>query len=166
MDVKKINVILDDFENTNPTLYRHSERVAMICYAFAQEIKLQFKEREIAYFSGMLHDIIRFYLKDCEEFIDDDYDDIIMDYEDEFSVLIPILKNNGITDEDSIEKYGYNVNIIKLILDLSNRYDELRINGLTHEKSCEFLRNEFSKNNNMVTSLLKTIIKNKLNHEY
>lgn len=168
MDVKKINIILDDFEQSNPELYLHSERVAMICYAFAQEMKMSFNEREIAYFCGMLHEIGKYYLEECDEF-DEDYDneDLIIDFNNEFSKLIPVIGNKRINeDDDVIEKYGYNVNVIKLILKLSNKYDELRMNGLTHEKSCEVLRTDFKQHNNMVTFLLKTIIKNKLNHEY
>lgn len=166
MDVKKINIILNDFEKSNPTLYFHSERVAMICYAFAQEINLSFPEREIAYFCGMLHEIGKYYLEGCDEF-DEEYDVDDICFDKDFSKLIPVLNNKRFDDEeDIIEKYGYNVNIVKLIVALADKYDNLRLDGLTHEKSCEVLRRDYKKHNNMVTFLLKTIIKNKLNHEY
>lgn len=169
MDAKKINVILDDFEKTNPELYNHSERVAMICYAFAKELNLSFPEREIAYFSGMLHDIAKYYLGEDDGDEDEDYsiEESALYIDKEFSKLIPVIGSMKINlEEDLIEKYGYNVNIIRLILMLANTYDELRIKGLTHEKTCEKLRQNYKQYNGMVTSLLKTIIKNRLNYEY
>lgn len=167
MDAKKINVILDDFEKTNPELYNHSERVAMICYAFAKEINLSFAEREIAYFSGMLHDIEQYYLGDMDEDENEFSIEECPVCQSEFSKIIPVISNTKINlEDDLIEKYGYNVNVIRLILKLANAYDDLRMKGLTHEKSCEKLRQNYKQYNNMVTSLLKTIIKNKLNYEY
>lgn len=168
MDAKKINVILDDFEKTNPELYNHSERVAMICYAFAKELNLSFPEREIAYFSGMLHDIAKYYLG-YDDNEDEDYymEESALYIDKEFSRLIPVIGSTKINiEEDLIEKYDYNVNIIRLILMLGNSYDEMRMKGLSHEKTCEKLRQNYKQYNSMVTSLLKTIIKNRLNYEY
>lgn len=163
MDVKKINIILNDFEISNPKLYAHSEKVAMICYAFAQELNLPFAEREIVYFCGMLHEIGKYYLEGYDEYSNEHSEFIQVDRD--FEKILPVISNNYYTDEE-IEKFDYNVNIMRLIVELANRYDELRNDNLTHEKSCVVLRNEYAKHNNMVTSLLKTIIKNKLNHEY
>lgn len=172
MDAKKINLILDDFEKNNLELYSHSERVAMISYAFAQELNLPYFEREIAYFCGILHDIGKYYLDEVEElddFQNEDIDNIvggsILYFDKDFSKLIPVIGNRKIKEEDS-EIYGYNVSIIKLIIVLSNEYDKLRMKGVTHEKACEKIRQIHQKNNNMVTILLKAIIKNKLNYEY
>lgn len=171
MDAKKINVILDDFEINNPKLYKHSERVAMIMYSFAQELSLSYEEREISYFCGILHDIGKYYLDEVDV-SDDDFEvnevvgGSIIYFDKDFSKLIPVIGNRKHILEEDIEKYGYNVNIIKLMLTLSNRYDELRMNGNTHEKVCEQLRKDHQRNNNMITTLLKAIIKNKLNYEY
>jgi putative nucleotidyltransferase with HDIG domain len=171
MNAKKINVILDDLENTNPKLYRHSERVAMIAYAFAQEINLTYEEREIAYFCGMLHDIGKFYLDEVVE--NEDTENMheivggsIVYFDEDFSKLIPVISNRKNISERDSERYGYNVNVIKLIITLANEYDNYREKGLTHEKTCEQIRNNNQKNNNMVTVLLKAVIKNKINYEY
>jgi putative nucleotidyltransferase with HDIG domain len=172
MNAQKINVILDDFENTNPKLYRHSERVAMIAYAFAQEINLTHEEREIAYFCGMLHDIGKFYLDEIADEVEDAeaMNEIVggsmVYFDKDFSKLIPVISNRKNISERDSERYGYNVNIIKLIITLANEYDNYREKGLTHEKTCECIRNNNQKNNNMVTVLFKTIIKNKINYEY
>lgn len=174
MDAKKINIILDDFEKTNPELYYHSERVAMICYAFAQEINLSFPEREIAYFSGMLHDIGKYYLgefecddmEDDSEYLQDVINGSMIFFDKDFAKIIPVIGTSKFIKEDQMYKYDYNVNVIKIMVLLANRYDELRLNDLYHEKACEVLRSEYKIYNNMVTSLLKAIIKNKLNHEY
>lgn len=171
MNAKKINVILDDFETSNPELYYHSERVAMIAYAFAQEINLPYHEREIAYFCGILHDIGKYYLEEvaeneADEYVNDIIGGSILYFDKDFSKLIPVITNRKSIIEEDSEKYGYNVNIIKLIITLANQYDTYRTKGLTHEKACEEIRKENQKVNNMVTVLLKTIIKNKLNYEY
>lgn len=170
MDANKINVILNDFETINPTLYCHSERVAMIAYAFAQELKLEYSEREIAYFSGMLHDIGKFYLEDVAENDTEEISDQVINgsmlyFNNEFSKLIPIISNLQINENDS-GKYDYNINVIKLIIKLADEYDNYRISGLSHENTCAKIRENNSKNNNMVTMLFKSIIKNKLNYEY
>lgn len=173
MDAKKINVILDDFQTNNPKLYNHSERVAMIMYAFAQELNLPYKDREIGYFCGMLHDIGKYYLDEVEDFEEDEEYGVneiiggsILYFDKDFSKLIPVIGNRKHIHEEDSEKFGYNVNIIKLMLALTDKYDNLRTEGNTHEKSCEILRKDYQVNNNMVTALLKAIIKNKLNQEY
>lgn len=171
MNVKKIETILDNLEKTNKELYQHSERIAMLSYAFAQELNLSYSEREMAYFSGLLHDIGRFYLDVTGDYdFDDDIENIIngsmMYFDDEFSKIIPIISNfENINMEDS-DKYDYNINILKIIVKLSNEYDELRIDNISHEKACQFIRKNNAMHNNMVTTMLKAIIKNKLNYEY
>ena len=171
MDASKIKVILDDFETNNSELYCHSERVAMISYAFAQEINLPYQEREIAYFCGILHDIGKYYLEDVadnesDEAVNNVIGGSILYFDKDFSKLIPVIGNQKNIREEDSNRYGYNVNIVKLIISLADQYDNGRTNGLTHEKVCEEIRNKNSKVNNMVTVLLKTIIKNKLNYEY
>ena len=169
MDAKKINIILDDFEKNSPKLYYHSERVAMIAYAFAQELNLSYYEREIAYFCGLLHDIGKFYLDEVNVETDDENLNCLINgsmvyFDKDFSKIMPVLNNRNIMDE--CDEYDYNVNIIKLIINLADEYDNIRLDNVSHEKACEVLRNKFHKNNSMITVLLKTIIKNKLNIEY
>ncbi len=171
MDAKKINAILNDFEDSNPELYQHSERVAMIAYSFAQELKLEFEEREIAYFSGLLHDIGKFYLEDVaenneNEMMNQVINGSILYLSDDFSKLIPIISNLKQLNDNDSEKYDYNINVIKLIIILTDEYDNCRLSGLSHEKTCEKIRSNNQKYNNMVTTLFKSIIKNKLNYEY
>ena len=170
MNANKINVILNDFEVSNPKLYRHSERVAMIAYAFSQEINLEYSEREIAYFSGMLHDIGRFYLEDVADNDNSELSNQVINgsmlyFNNEFSKLIPVISNLQIDENDS-EQYDFNINVIKLIIKLADEYDNYRMSGLSHEKTCAEMRKNNQKNNSMVTVLFKSIIKNKLNYEY
>lgn len=169
MDSKKIQVILDDLENFDQELYQHSEHVAMLCYAAAQELNLSYSEREMAYFSGLLHDVGRFYLEsnEHEDFEDESIVNGSMIYFDkDFNKLIPIIVDYENINEEDSEKYDFCINIIKVIVKLSNEYDEFRSEGLSHEKSCQMIRENNVCFNNMVTILLKAIIKNKLNYEY
>ena len=165
MDAKKLNVILDNFEEKSPELYYHCERVAMISYAFAKEINLSYEDRELAYFSGILHDIGKFY---SENILDDEIDDLVAKiingsmiyFDNDFAKLIPIIS------EGNLNKENKNIDIIRLIVQLANEYDELRNSGITHENACKIIRSNDCQYNDMVTILFKTIIKNQLNYEY
>ena len=55
--LENVNHLLDLLEEKNPNIYKHSERVAMMCYAFGKRFDLDGKEREKLYLAGFLHEI-------------------------------------------------------------------------------------------------------------
>ena len=51
------NYILDIMEAKYPSIYKHSERVAMMCYEFSKKFDLDGTDRKALYTAGFLHEV-------------------------------------------------------------------------------------------------------------
>lgn len=165
---------LDDLflscEQKNKDLYKHMERVSLLCYVTGKELKLSSKELEIVYVSGLLHDISKFNI------------DINLEH---YSVLSSAIINslnefkevpNVILQiEEQFDGKGYplglkenEIKLLSYIVKISDFYDELRINGLSHDESTKQLRSNSNLlfPNQIITPFIKGIIKNDLQYEY
>jgi len=170
MDCKKIDEILNELENNNIELYNHNERVAKICYATCRLLNLSFKEREISYFSGLLHNIGKFYLS----IVDDDntnYDvrinGSIIYFDKSFRNVMYVVNTYKLNKQYDIDKYNFNINLLNTILNIANEYDTYRYyKHLKHEETCKILREKEKLNNKLLTSIFIAIIKEKLNNDY
>jgi HD-GYP domain-containing protein (c-di-GMP phosphodiesterase class II) len=170
MNLSDLNDIFLICEQKNEALYRHMERVSLLCYATGKELELSSKELEIVYISGLLHDIGKFNIN-----ID------LHHYSTISSAIVNSL--NGFNDvpnvilqiEEQFNGKGYplglkesEIKLLSYIVKISDYYDELRINGLTHDESTIQLRS----NSNLlfpgqiITPFIKAIVKNDLQHEY
>ena len=58
--MEKFNYILDKIESQTPSIFHHSERVAMMCYEFSKKFDIEKKDRGILYMAGFLHEIGKF----------------------------------------------------------------------------------------------------------
>lgn len=179
MNVKKIEHIIKLMEEYDMKMAEHSERTAMLCYAFAKELKLDAEYLEIAYISGLLHDIGRVgYNKFIE--IGDIKIDIEMIYP-YFSQAI-IGKIEGFEDVAKVviqnsENYdgsgplklsGEDIGTIATILRISDYYDTQRSKGFSHDETTKMLRenSDIIFPRKIITPFIKSVINNDLQFEY
>lgn len=164
MNVKNIQSILNDMEINNKKLYDHIEMVSMLSYAFSQELNLSYKNREMSYICGLIHEFAKFYIEKNNEIFDKKLNKVIfesifhnnLEFKDTLLILNDLAINDIENDNDKV----------KLVVMLSDEYDNLRRQNLKHEETCKVIREKYSNYNNMVTVFLKSIIKNQLNYEY
>ena len=50
--MEKFNYILDKIESQTPSIFHHSERVAMMCYEFSKKFDIEKKDRGVLYMAG------------------------------------------------------------------------------------------------------------------
>lgn len=55
--ISKINQILEFTEKNNEKIYKKLEQTSLYCFALAKAINLNPKDKELAYYAGLLHDI-------------------------------------------------------------------------------------------------------------
>lgn len=169
MNVLDLNDVLTACEQKDNQLYKHIERVSLLCYAMGKELELSPKELEIAYISGLLHDISKFNIDIDLEHYSVLSSAIINSYEygEVSNIILQI--------EEQFNGEGYplglkedKIKLLSYIVKISNYYDELRMNNLSHDETTKQLRS----NSNLlfpdqiITPFIKAIIKNDLQLEY
>lgn len=170
MNLFDFNDIFLSCEKKNSQLYKHMERVSLLCYATGKELKLTSKELEIVYVSGLLHDISKFNI-DIE----------LEHYSTLSSAIINSLNEVGevpkviLQIEERFDGKGYplglkedQIKLLSYIVKISNYYDELRMKGLTHDETTIDLRTNSNLlfPNQIITPFIKAIINNDLQYEY
>lgn len=170
MNLFSLNNVFLDCEQKNEKLYHHIERVSILCYAAGKELNLSSKELEIVYISGLLHDISKFNI-----------DINLQHYSTLSSAIINSL--NGFDEisnvvlqiEEQFNGNGYplglkqsEIKLLSYIVKISNYYDELRMNGFTHDKSTIKIRSNSNVlfPDQIITPFIKGIVKNDLQYDY
>jgi len=177
VNLNSVKHILDYMEKDFPELYSHSERTALLCYVLAKELKLSYKEVELCYIAGLLHEIGKLYIPDKIKIKNDliNSDDIyflfticILKNYDEFEKVIDVIAQHlenfdgsGIPGNFKEE----DINILSRILRICDYYDDHKMKRLIHEDITKLLR----KNSNIIfpskiiTPFIKSVIKNNFN---
>lgn len=180
MNVKQVEYIIKLMEDFSQEMLDHSERTAMLCYALAKELKLDPEYLEIAYMSGLLHDVGKI-----------GYGDIIKigEIEVEIQKIYPyfsqaiINKFEGFQDISKVviqnaENYdgsgyplklsGENIGTIASILRICDFYDEQRMNGFSHDDTTKLLRlnSDIIFPKKIITPFIKSVINNDLQFGY
>lgn len=177
MNVRDFQYIMDLMEQNNLSdVLEHGERTAMLCYATAKEFDLDPEYLEIAYTSGLLHEIGKVNLHDKL---------ILREHEIDVENIYPYFSANlikcfkgfenvaGVVIQNS-ENYdgsgypyglaGEEIGFIARILRISDYYDTHRMNDMTHDETTKKIRENtdiiFPKK--IITPFIKAVIKNKL----
>ena len=179
MNVKKIEHIIKMMEEYNVKMAEHSERTAMLCYAFAKELKLDAEYLEIAYMSGLLHDIGRMghnevvKIDDINVNIERIYpyfsEAIISKFEGFENVAKVIIQSAENYDGSGpLKLTGDNIGTIATILRISDFYDTQRSSGLSHDETTKLLRlnSDIIFPKKIITPFIKSVINNDLQFEY
>jgi Response regulator containing a CheY-like receiver domain and an HD-GYP domain len=144
MTITKINNILEIVENRDLMLYEHLERTSLLSFALAKSLNLNPKEKEQAYFSGLLHDIGKVF--DIEELGTNHFDigssilKLINDLEDVSEFIKNINEKwNGEGFPNKLKEED--IPLISRIVSIANFYDNLRfVEEMSHEDAISKLR--------------------------
>jgi putative nucleotidyltransferase with HDIG domain len=166
--------ILDDFflecEQKDYALYKHLERVSMLAYATAQELQLSSKELEIAYISGLLHDIGKFHsLTELEHYstVSATIVNSLKEFENIPNIILQI--------EETYDGEGYplglkedEISLLSYIIIICNFYDELRMLGKTHNEATHELKSNSKVlfPDQIIEPFIISVEKNNLDKEY
>lgn len=180
MDVKVFEYVLSTMEHKLEYLLKHAERTAVLCYATARELELDSEYKEIAYMSGLLHEIGKMFLSNKVKIGDQNIDiekiypyfsssmvKCFEGFDDVASVIIQNAENiDGSGYPMGLE--GEEVGAIARILRISDYYDTCRMNGLTHDETTKKLRenSDIIFPQKLITPFIKAVIKNELQLEY
>lgn len=151
MNTEKINLLLDILRETHLNVYKHSERVAMLCYEFSRRFDIEKSEREVVYWAGFLHEIGKLgfesevKIKDVIYNIDEIYPlfskAVVMAINE--SRLAKIVEQHFENIDGSGFPCGLGANDIHLfatMIRLCDFYDHCRLNGLDHAESVAKIR--------------------------
>ena len=145
------NQLLNIMEKSSPDIYKHSERVAMMCYEFAKRFEIDPREREILYWAGFLHEIGKVGWGDIVSIKDAEYGiNQLYPYFSK-SVLLaldePRIANIIVQHMEQLDGEGYpqgiNANDIHLfatMIRMCDYYDECRTSGDTHSAASAKIR--------------------------
>ena len=180
MNVKKIEYIIKLMEDYDIKMAEHSERTAMLCYAFAKELKLDAEYLEIAYMSGLLHDVGKIghcdFVKignlnlELEKIYPYFSEAIISKFEGFEDVAKVVIQSSENYDGSGYpyQLFGEDIGTIATILRISDYYDTQRSKGLSHDETTKLLRENsdiiFPKKS--ITPFIKSVINNDLQFEY
>lgn len=180
MNVKKVEYIIKLMEDFSQEMLDHSERTAMLCYALGKELKLDPEYLEIAYMSGLLHDIGKI---GFNEFVK--IGDVNVEIEKIYPYFSQIIINKFegfedigkvvIQNSENYDGSGYplglsgdNIGVIASILRICDFYDQQRANGISHDDTTKLLRlnSDIIFPKKIITPFIKSVINNDLQFEY
>lgn len=166
----KFNYVLDVFEQQNNPLYKHCERVAMLCYEFGRNLELDAKALEVLYKSAFLHEIGR-----C------DFPEVITieGHELKLSDIYPLFSKAvvySIGDKyiadivaqhlEKVDGTGHpcgikdEVHLFATIIRICDMYDNFRSEGDNHNTATARIRKEGDFPKKLITSFIKTLLDN------
>jgi HD-GYP domain-containing protein (c-di-GMP phosphodiesterase class II) len=167
----KFNLVLDVLEKHDPSVYKHSERVAMLCYQFGKNLGMDGKDVGNLYKAAFLHEIGKC---DFSEEV------MIQDKKFKLSEIYPILSKavvyslgeeklaevilqhlenadgsgnpNGIKEED--------IHLFAIVIRICDFYDHCRMEGDTHSLAVSKIRKltDIAFPKKMITMFIKMIV--------
>src|SRR5574344_689817 len=154
MKVKDFDFILSDMEKNDIKLFKHSERVAMLCYEFCKKFDFDGSDRETLFFAGLLHEIGRFSLRNFTEEqqkllnIDEYYPIVscaMINMADGFGRIAKIvgqhlenIDGSGVPLHLSVD----DIHLCATMLHICDFYDHCRMNGDSHSAAASKLRKQ------------------------
>lgn len=179
MDVKKVSNVLSRMENLNADMLDHCERTSVLCYALGKEIDLEPEELEIVWMAGYLHEVGKVGLGEIklrDELIDLEkiypyFTVAILNNFEGFESLSKIIMQH----KENVDGSGYpmglqheDIDLLAMIVRISDFYDTARAEGNNHEDACKLLRqnSDIIFPRKIITPFIKSVIKNELHLEY
>jgi len=177
MNLSNIKHILNYMENNFLEIYSHSERVSLLCYVLARELKLSHKETELCYVSGLLHEIGKIYIPEEIKIKDgiiinsnDIYfrftNCVLSTYEDFDRVIKIITQHQENYDGSGIpgDFKEDEIDVLSIVLRICDFYDTQKMSGLIHDDITKLLRKNANIifPNKIITPFIKSVIKNDL----
>ncbi len=174
--MEKVNKLLDIMEQKYPEIYKHSERVAMMCYEFGKKFDIDSVDRETLYIAGFLHEVGKCNF-DKEIKIGKD----IVSLDNVYPLFSKaVICNLGDYDRiadivsqhmENLDGSGYpsglnvnNIHLYAIMLHLCDFYDSRRMNGDSHNSAIAKIRKQtdimFPKK--MITPFIKMLITDEL----
>lgn len=165
------NQILNVVEKSSPETYKHSERVAMMCYEFAKRFEIEPREREVVYWAGFFHDLGKIgwdkiiNIRDAEYSIEQLYpyfSKSILCAIDE-----PRIANIVVQHMEQLNGEGYpqgidanDIHLFATMIRLCDFYDECRMNGDTHSAASAKIRKltDITFPKKMITPFIKMLV--------
>ena len=143
MEIKPLKGFFDNIYDIDKQLIAHSERVAMLSLALGNELELNNSNKERLYFVALFHDIGKFKtpekFKECYPIISAN----ILRSHETFKKLADIVEQC----HENIDGSGYpynlkseNIHIFATIVRLCDEYDNLRMEGKSHEETMSEIR--------------------------
>ena len=168
----KFNYILYIMEKKYPSIYKHSERVAMMCYEFSKKFDLDGTDTETLYVAGFLHEVGKCNFNE----------DIVIDGREikaeEFYPLFSKAITAMILDDERIAKivgqhlensdgtghplglHDKDIHLFATMVHICDYYDHCRMEGDTHNGATAKLRKQadimFPKK--MITPFIKMLV--------
>jgi HD-GYP domain-containing protein (c-di-GMP phosphodiesterase class II) len=168
--LNKFNFVLDVLEEKNNDLYKHSERVAMLCYEFGRVLEIENKNIEILYKAAFLHEIGKC---DFPEVMTIEGKEIkLNDVYPLFSkAVVYSLGDKYISDIlaqqlEKVDGTGHpcgikeDVHLFATIIRICDMYDNYRSSGESHNTAIANIRKEGDFPKKLITSFIKTLLDN------
>lgn len=172
MKMEKFNYILDKIESQTPSIFHHSERVAMMCYEFSKKFDIEKKDRGVLYMAGFLHEIGKF----------GNQDEInVCGTKVKLQDIYPIFSKNIVNSAEGFERvanvvgqhlenldgtgkpFGLkaeDIHLYSTMVHLCDFYDHCRMNGDSHSLATSKIRKQqdimFPKK--MITPFIKMLV--------
>ena len=170
--LENVNHLLDLLEEKSPSIYKHSERVAMMCYAFGKRFDLDGKEREKLYLAGFLHEIGKINFDDeitiekKKMKLDDIYplfSKAVVSSLGDYGKISEIVSQHLENIDGSGHPCGLNAEQIHLyatMVHMCDYYDTCRMEGNTHSAATAKLRKlvDVAFPKKMITPFIKMLI--------
>lgn len=172
MKIEKFNYILDVLESQAPSMFKHSERVAMMCYEFSKKFDIENEDRGVLYMAGFLHEIGKYGNPDelsvgnLKVKLQDIYPIIsksIIATADGFNRVAKIVEQHLENLDGTGKPFGLKAEQIHLystMVHLCDFYDHCRMNGDSHSLATSRIRKQqdimFPKK--MITPFIKMLV--------
>ena len=181
MNAKSIKFILDKMDDR---MEQHSNNTACLCYAMGKAINCNMQEVEELWFAGTLLECGKLVInKKIRRKVDvnvpeDECEKKYILYSSALVNNIPGLKNvakilyqaeenvDGTGEPNHI--VGSEIDTLAKVVRIAAYYDNLRLDGISHEDACKKLREQSDKifPKKIITPFIKCVIKNDLHKDY
>ncbi|MNC20582.1 HD domain protein [compost metagenome] len=137
MLIDKINTILSCTLEKNEELHNHLERTSLLSFALAKALNLNPREKEQAYFAGLLHDIGRIHVSGNDDENQVIYGSTLLKFIDGLEDLSDIVKyhlESWNSDTGSLKQED--IPLLSRVVLIASDYDDMRnVENLTHEEA-------------------------------
>lgn len=180
MDIKVLDFLISRIEKTMPEVLVHGERTASLCYVLAKELDLDNDDLEIAYMSGLLHEVGKIDIYEGVQLNGNNVDieqlypyftiSILNNFPgfEKLSTVIMQHQENINGSGTPIGLKDEQIDLLAKILRIADYYDTQRSKGLSHDDTTKLLRqySDIYFPRKIITPFIKSVIKNELQFEY